>query len=204
MNYRQHTDKEFAKKVFQAFSKVYNNRGTRQRIRLADYKEKRGLKDTLKYLYRYGKIRQVTRLDLKELHETSPSARKLKNRLKKSEDQYRLLADNINRARMAHGFKHKKKTIYVSPSVEKMYGYTSDEINKDLFEENSHGKNLFRKCGTRFQLFEMPKALVNPLPYVHTYSLELQACHKDGHLLWIENTLSIIRDENRKPAINAG
>jgi putative nucleotidyltransferase with HDIG domain len=51
---------------------------------------------------------------------------------------------------------------------------------------------------------EMPKALAKPLPYVHKYSLELEACHKDGHLLWIEIDYSILRDKNAKPAFLLG
>ena len=42
MNNRQYTDKETAKKVFQAFNKVYNTGEPTQRIRLADYKKRRG------------------------------------------------------------------------------------------------------------------------------------------------------------------
>ena len=50
----------------------------------------------------------------------------------------------------------------------------------------------------------MPKILSNPLPSVHKYSLELEVCHKDGHLLWIEDTLSFIRDKNGKPTFLLG
>ena len=94
-----------------------------------------------------------------------------------------------------------KQTIYVSPSVEKMYGYTSDEIMKFSFKKFLTAESL-QKILDLFST-EMPKALANSL-YNPKYSLELEAFHKDGHLLWIENTLSIISDENSKPAFILG
>ena len=127
--------------------------------------------------------------------------KKVEESLKKSEDQYRLLADNMT----AHIWLmdlNTIKTIYVSPSVQKMYGYTSDEIIKLSLKKFLTAESL-QKMRDSFSN-EMPKALANPLPYVHKYSLELEACHKDGHLLWIENTLSILRDENGKPAFMLG
>ena len=42
MNNRQFTDKETAKKVFQAFNKVYNTGEPTESIRLADYKKRWG------------------------------------------------------------------------------------------------------------------------------------------------------------------
>jgi diguanylate cyclase (GGDEF)-like protein/PAS domain S-box-containing protein len=51
---------------------------------------------------------------------------------------------------------------------------------------------------------EMPKALSTPPPSVYKYSLELEGRHKDGHIVWIENTLSFIRDENGKPVSMLG
>ena len=61
-----------------------------------------------------------------------------------------------------------KKTIYVSPSVEKMYGYTSDEIIKLSFKKFLTAESL-QKILDLFST-EMPKALANSL-YNPKYSL---------------------------------
>ena len=129
--------------------------------------------------------------------------KKAEESLKKSEEQYRLLADNIKEHVWLMEL-NPIKTIYISPSVEKMYGYTSDEIIKLPLKKFITAES-FQKV-LDWLSTEMPKALANPL-YVTEYSrefLELQAYHKDGHLLWIENTLSVIRDENSKPAFILG
>jgi len=127
--------------------------------------------------------------------------KRAEDELQKSEEQYRLLADNMT----AHIWLmdlSTKKTIYVSPSVEKMYGYTLDEIPnislKKLLTAESVQKMLDAVST------EIPKALAKPLPYVHKYSLEMEACHKDGYLFWIEVDYSILRDNNGKPLLLLG
>ena len=121
--------------------------------------------------------------------------------LRISEERYRLLADNITEHVWLMDIAS-MKTVYVSPSVEKMYGYTLDEMKnislRELVTEES-----FQKMVDAF-LIEKAKALATPPPSIHKYSLELEARHKDGRLLWVDNTLSFIRDENGKPAFILG
>lgn len=111
---------------------------------------------------------------------------------RKAEEKYRLLADNITEHVWLMDLKSLKMT-YVSPSVEKMYGYTVNEIKK-LSLRKILTEESYKKVEERF-LEEAPKAAATMPPAIHKYSLELQARHKDGHLLWTENTLSFIRDE---------
>lgn len=112
---------------------------------------------------------------------------------KKVEEQYRLLADNITEHVWLRDIKS-LKIIYISPSVEKMYGYPLDEIKnlplKKLLTEES-----FRKLVDTYRT-EIPKAMKTLPPSVHKYSFEAQARHKDGHLLWMDNTISFLRDKN--------
>jgi PAS domain S-box-containing protein len=200
MNNRQYTDQEELRKLFQAYNKVYTtgepNKEFGQQITRKD-----GAKRYIEGSISLQKDSSGKPIGFKGIARDITEHKKVEESLKKSEEQYRLLADNITEHVWLMEL-NPIKTIYVSPSVEKMYGYTSDEIInlslKKLLTEES-----VQKMRDAYAT-EMPKALANPLPYVHTYSLELQACHKDGHLLWIENTLSIIRDENGKPAFILG
>jgi PAS domain S-box-containing protein len=116
--------------------------------------------------------------------------------LKKSEALYRLLADNISEHVWIMDLN--LNLTYISPSVEKLYGYAIDEVKKlkmkKLFTAESYQKvvETYSK--------ELSLALVNPPPLPGTRRvMELEAYHKDGHQLWIENRLSFIRDENGKP-----
>jgi PAS domain S-box-containing protein len=118
--------------------------------------------------------------------------RKMEEILQKSESRYRLLADNITEHVWLMDLTTLKVT-YVSPSVTKMYGYDLHEISKvslrKILTEES-----FRKM-VEAVVKEIPKAAEITPPQVHQHSLELEARHKDGHCLWIDSTISYLRDE---------
>lgn len=115
---------------------------------------------------------------------------------KLAEERYSLLADNM--ANQVWIMDLNLNLIYISPSVEKLYGYTMDEIQnikmKNLFTEESYKriKESFIK--------ELDYAMKNePPPPGMRHVMELEAYHKDGHKIWIENRLYFIRDEKGKP-----
>lgn len=195
MNNRQYTDEEELKTVYQAYHNVYltgePHKDLVWKIRTKD-----------------GGIRYIEgSISLLKNSSGNPTgfrgiARDITERiealeaLKKSEALYRLLADNISEHVWIMDLN--LKLVYISPSVEKIYGYTLDEVKKlsfkKLFTAESQQKIL--------EMFstELPNAVINAPPVSGTRRvLELQARHKDGHLLWIENRLSFIRDENGKP-----
>ena len=185
INYGEFLDKENSKKLFQVFNKVYK---TGDPIERFDWMIIR--KDGTK---RY--IEASVSL-IKDSSDKSTGFRGIIRDIterKKIEEQYRLLADNITEHVWLREI-NTLKVIYISPSVEKMYGYPVDEIRnlplKKLLTEES-----FQKMIDSF-ITEMPKALATLPPSVHKYSFETQAHHKDGHLLWMDHTLSFIRDEN--------
>nr|CAI78636.1 hypothetical protein [uncultured delta proteobacterium] len=201
MNYRQYTrDKEQSKELFEAFNKVYN---TGEPTEGFDWQiiRKDGTKRYVEASISLRKDSLGKPIGFRGIARDVTERKKAEKSLKKSEEQYRRLADNMT----AHIWLmdlNTRKTIYVSPSVEKMYGYASDEIIKLSLREVFTAES-FHKIIAAF-LIEMPKALANPIPYVHKYSLELEACHKDGHLFWIEVDSSILRDINGKPAFLLG
>jgi PAS domain S-box-containing protein len=185
MNNRQLIDKATAKEVFQMFNTVYNtgepSKGFDWQMTRKDgakrYVEASAslLKDSSRKPTGFrGIIRDITER-------------------KKAEEQYRLLADNITEHVWLRDISS-LKIIYISPSVEKMYGYSLDEIKnlplKKLLTEES-----FQQMIDTF-ISEMPKALKTLPPSVHKYSFETHARHRDGHLLWMDNTISFMRDEN--------
>jgi PAS domain S-box-containing protein len=122
--------------------------------------------------------------------------RRAEEELKKSEALYRLLADNISEHVWIMDLN--LKLIYISPSAEKLYGYTMDEIRKMSFQK------LFTPESVQIisEMFpvKLSKAMNYPSPPSDTrFILELQVRHKDGHPLWTENSIHFIRDENGKP-----
>ena len=200
MNYRQYTDKEHSKKLFQAFNKVYS---TGEPIDGFDWQiiRKDGTKRYVEASVSLQKDLSGKPIGFRGIAATSLRTRKLTEALKKNEEQYRLLADNMT----AHIWLmdlNTRRMIYVSPSVEKMYGYTLDEIPNISLKKLLTAESLQKTLDALST--EMPKALANPLPYVHKYSLEMEACHKDGSSVLIKVDNSIIRDKNGKPAYLLG
>ena len=116
--------------------------------------------------------------------------------LKESEERYRLLANHMKDLLWLMDLD--LNMIYISPSAEKLIGYTIDEL-----KENPLGKLLTEasvKKAIDFFSIEMSKGLAAPSDYILKRSLELEFRCKNGHTLWEENKFSFIRDENGKPA----
>ncbi len=122
--------------------------------------------------------------------------KKAETLLMESEERYRLLADHTKDLLWLMDMD--LNMVYISPSAEKLIGYTIDEL-----KENPLGKLLTEesvKKAIDFFSMEMPKGLVAPSDYILKRSLELEFRCKNGHTLWEENKFSFIRDENGKPA----
>ncbi len=114
--------------------------------------------------------------------------------LQASEAQYRLLSDHMTDTVWLMDMN--LKTTYQSPSVQRVLGFTPEEINSMSLEENLTPASL--KIATTVFLEEMAKIEANP-NYNFTRILELEFYCKDGTTLWSENTFSLIRDANGKP-----
>jgi len=116
--------------------------------------------------------------------------------LKKSESLYHVLADNISEHVWIMDLK--LKPLYLSPSAEKLYGYPLDELKKISFKELFTEESV-QKISEAFVTGLAGALQGHPPPPGTRHVMELQARHKDGHLLWTENRLHFIRDENGKP-----
>ena len=112
--------------------------------------------------------------------------------LKVSEAQYRLLADNMRDQVWLMDLN--LKVIYISPSVEKLRGYTLEEHAQLPLDKQLTPTSL--QLAMEYLSIEMPKAEVDPAYLARP--LELEWYCKDGSTLWTENTFSQVRDENGK------
>lgn len=113
--------------------------------------------------------------------------------LKKSEALYHLLADNISEHVWIMDLNF--RPIYLSPSAEKLYGYSLDELKKIPFQKLFTEESM--QIMSEIFASEFNKALEKPTPVPGTRRVvESQARHKDGHLLWTENRFHFIRSEN--------
>ncbi|MBN2687376.1 MAG: PAS domain S-box protein, partial [Deltaproteobacteria bacterium] len=111
--------------------------------------------------------------------------------LAESEKQYRLLAEKMTD--MVWITDMNLKTVYVSPSVESMLGFTPEErmaqdINEQLTPESM---SVAIDCmGKELALEQQGQA--DPQRKI---SLELEYYHKDGSTRWLESIMSGLRDD---------
>jgi PAS domain S-box-containing protein len=115
--------------------------------------------------------------------------------IKESKAQYRLLADHMKDQIWLMDLN--LRVSYVSPSVEKLLGYTFDELKKIPLEKLLMAES-FQKAMDFFSK-EMPLALTSPSDYILDRPVELEFCCRDGRIVWGEIKFSFIRDENGKP-----
>jgi PAS domain S-box-containing protein len=109
---------------------------------------------------------------------------------KQTEEQYRLVTRYSADVIYKLGIKDERYR-YVSPSIKQMLGYDEKEVLeikvKDILTPESY----------ELQHSEMLKDIADGR---ESATLQLEAVHKDGHIVPIEVHATFIKDENREPA----
>jgi len=110
--------------------------------------------------------------------------------LQKSEEKYRLLAENASDLISVFNLE-KKEYTYVSPSIEKLIGYTAGEI-------------LAPGGGRPAEQEAARKALDGALRTIPAEDgeptrVQFRLGRKDGTGVWLESYLSLIRDDDERP-----
>ncbi len=122
--------------------------------------------------------------------------RRAEETLKKSEAQYRLLAENVHDSIVTLDLD--LRLMYVSPSIMRLTGFSSEEIKRLPIEQ------IFTP-----QSYELAKQVLSeelarehkgePIERHIPRTLELELIHKDGRTVWIEFTTTFIWDDKGKP-----
>ncbi len=120
--------------------------------------------------------------------------------LKESEAQYRLLADHMKDQVWLMDLN--LKFTYISPSLEKLLGYTLEQLIQLPLDKLFTATSL--QTVMNVYSMEVPKGLADPPIPFFKRSVELECRCKDGRTLWIECTFSFIQEENEKPVFILG
>jgi len=115
--------------------------------------------------------------------------------IRQSEAQYRLLADHMKDYVWLMDLNLQWQ--YISPSIEKMLGYSLHELQQLSLDHILTEKSL-KSALDRFAA-EMPKNMASRETIPYEVVLELECRSRDGSDFWLECTFSIIRDANGKP-----
>jgi PAS domain S-box-containing protein/putative nucleotidyltransferase with HDIG domain len=192
-NNRQYTDEETAKEIYQIYSRIYRT-GEQCKGIEEEFIRKDGIKGFAELSVSLISDAEGKPIGFRGISHDITERKLAEEALAVSEAQYRLLADNIKDQVWLMDLN--LKPTYISPSVERSRGYTFEEIAQLPLDKQLTATSL--KSAMEFFSIEMPKALADPTYYM-TRLLELEFCCKDGSTLWLENTFTLIRDENGKP-----
>ena len=115
--------------------------------------------------------------------------------LRQSEEKYRLLADHMKDQVWLMDLN--LKITYISPSVEKLLGYTLEELKQLSLDKLLTATSLPQAI----KLFsvELSKALPTSKPSYLKHLVEFEFRCKNGKTLWGECSFSFIRDKNGEP-----
>lgn len=111
--------------------------------------------------------------------------------LQNSEEKFRFLTENMSD--IVWILDKDFNTNYVSPSIEKVLGYTPQERKNQLFEDQITPESL-RRAMEKYQeeLLRDKEKGVDP---ERSIIIEVEYYHKDGSTVWIENNAKAVRDE---------
>jgi len=115
--------------------------------------------------------------------------------LKQSESRYRLLADHMKDQVWLMDLN--LQWIYISPSVEKLWGYTLEELKQSSLEKLLTPASY--PAVTDFRSRQLPMTLKSPPDYFLKRTLEVETICKGGCLVWSEITFSLILDKDGRP-----
>jgi PAS domain S-box-containing protein len=112
--------------------------------------------------------------------------------LRDSEEKYRLIADHM--ADTVWVVDMGMRFTYVSPSVTRMYGTTVEEVMSQPIAQSLTPESL----ETALKVFseEMAREAQGTIDPGRTRTLELEEYKSDGSTIWVESSMSFLRDEN--------
>jgi len=121
--------------------------------------------------------------------------------LEKSEEKYRMLADNVTDIVWLLDFKTQRFT-YISPAIEKIRGYTPEEALALSFSETLRPENYKLAMKDMMEALKKDPAELRARGRVVTY--EFDEFHKNGSIVSTETNIQLLFDKDGNPSTLIG
>ncbi len=116
-------------------------------------------------------------------------------RLRQSEEKFRLIAENTSDTITLLDMDF--NLIYVSPSVEKIRGFTPEEACLQKMDQILTPDSLKKVYDVISKVLPAEMAGINPNDNYPT--VEIEEYHKNGSTIWVELSFSFLKDQNNIP-----
>ncbi len=134
----------------------------------------------------------IIRFSLKRLNKKREENRKVLAQLENNEEKFRMIVNNIQD--VVWCVNTKMEFSYISPSIEKMTGYTVEEY-MNLPYDKTHTPESYEKITGLFQQ-ELQKLEQGKFDEIQKwYTLEEEIIHKNGNIINTEITATLTYDE---------
>jgi PAS domain S-box-containing protein len=186
MNNRQHTDKENAKKVFEAFNKLYR---TGEPGRVLDYKiiRKDGTKAFTELSVSLIRNSEGKPIGFRGISRDITERKRAEEALQKSEEKYRTILENIEDG--YYEVDLAGNLTFFNDSLCRIYGYPKEELigmNDRQLTDQENAKKLFQTFNKVYRTGEPGKVL------------DWQTIRKDGTKRHVEASVSLQKDASGK------
>ena len=155
-------------------------------------KELRKYRDNLEDLVK-KRTEEITEVN-KRMNREIEEHRQTEEALQKSEAKYRLLTEHMND--IVGMMDLNLRLIFVSPSIEKIAGFTPEECMQLDPTQMMTPESLARVIEVISE--ELEREQIEGVDPRRTTKLELEYYHKDGSTMWLETVASFIRDNTGK------
>ncbi len=117
--------------------------------------------------------------------------KKAEEALRRSEERYRLLAENASDVIWVYSLPERRYT-YVSPATEQMFGYTTEEAAQLAPADHMPAESLEHIRRIMTEMEQSPERSQSRA------TLECEQLRRDGRPIWTEISYSLVRDESGK------
>lgn len=193
MNFRHYMDKENAQKVFAAFHQVFVTGKSVKRFEWELF-NKAGMKVAAESSIALMRDNGGRPVGFRGVISDITERKKAERELLDSEKKYRLLAENATDVIFTTDTQ--LRFTYLSPSVERLRGFTVEEAIAQSPEEIMTPSSYALAFGIVTEEMEMEGNVPPASGRVHI--LELEQTRKDGSLIWTETTYTPLRDEQNR------